>query len=98
MVDHIAGIRPHRLWAPRFVTTPAVVGIINSVLAASLAATIALLAGLATEWSVAIAIAAFLAVAVTLAAYQLRSFQDWRRRRPAHFPTPASVQHEGAEP
>jgi uncharacterized protein YciI len=81
-----------------FVTTPAVVGIIDAVLAASLAATIGLLVGLRTDWSVAIALAIFAAIVGGLAAYQLRSFADRRRMDSVRFPTPPSAEPEGLKP
>jgi uncharacterized protein YciI len=81
-----------------FVTTPAVVGVIDAVLAASLAATVGLLAGLTPEWAIGIALAVFLASFVSLAVFQLRSFADRRHLRTVRFPTPASAHPEARQP
>jgi hypothetical protein len=81
-----------------FVTTPAVIGVIDAVLAACLVATLGLLAGVASEWSIATAVATFLALVVALAAYELRSFADAGHVHAARFPTPTVVQPDGGEP
>lgn len=80
------------------VTTPAVIGVIDAVLAASLAATIGLLAGLASKWTIALAVVTFLAVVVGLTAYQLRSFAGPRHFQAVRFPTAPSAQPEQGKP
>jgi uncharacterized protein YciI len=76
-----------------FVTTPAVVGLIDAVLGASLAATAGLLVGLPEEWSIAIALVTFVAIAVALTIYQLRSFHAGASHS-VRFPTTGPVQAE----
>lgn len=90
--SHVRGLYHHV-----FVTTPAVVGVIDAVLGASLAATIGLLAGLTSEASVSIALATFLVVAIALVTYQLRSFRDGGPFHSVRFPTPANVMPGGAQ-
>jgi uncharacterized protein YciI len=77
-----------------FVTTPAVVGLIDAVLGASLAATAGLLAGLPEDWSIAIALVTFATIAVALTTYQLRSFHAGAVHS-VRFPTTAPLQAEG---
>jgi hypothetical protein len=76
-------------------TTPAVVGVIDAVLCASVVATLGLLADLATEISAGLGITTFVVVAALLAVYQLRTFPRGERVRSVRFPTP--VRHEPEE-
>ena len=80
-----------------FVTTPALVGVIDAVLAGSLVATVALLAGLAPDWSILIALATFVVCLVAFSVYQLRSFADRRHLHAVAFPTPSSAQEAGQQ-
>jgi uncharacterized protein YciI len=90
---HVPGLYHHV-----FVTTPALVGVIDAFLAACLVATVALLAGLAPEWSIVIALGTFLVGVVALSVYQLRSFAGRRHLRSVAFPTPASAPAEPGQP
>jgi uncharacterized protein YciI len=90
---HVRGLYHHV-----FVTTPALVGVIDAVLAASLAATVALLAGLASEWAIVVALGVFIVGAVAFSIYQLRSFADRRHLHPVAFPTTAAASPEVGQP
>jgi uncharacterized protein YciI len=90
---HVPGLYHHV-----FVTTPALVGVIDALLAASLAATTALLAGLASEWAIVVALGVFIVGVAALAVYQLRSFADRRHLHPVAFPTPGAAPAEVGQP
>jgi uncharacterized protein YciI len=89
---HVPGLYHHV-----FVTTPALVGVIDALLAASLVATVTLLAGLAPEWSIVLALATFLVGVVAFSVYQLRSFAGRRHLHAVAFPTPASAPAEAGQ-
>lgn len=77
-----------------FVTTPAVVGVVDAVVGAVTAAMAAAAYGLAMDLSIALGLATFLsllATLATLAVYQRRAFTPPVALPTVRFPTPTGV-------
>ncbi len=74
-----------------FVTTPAVIAVVDAAIAGAIAALIALQLRIETGTSIGIGVAAFLGVAALLVAYQLRTFALNRPLPTVLFPTLSSA-------
>lgn len=72
-----------------FVTTPAVIAVVDAAIAGTIAALIALQLRIEAETSIDIGVAAFLTAAALLVAYQYRAFVLLRSLPAVRFPTPA---------
>lgn len=72
------------------VTTPGVMGVVDAVVGASVAALAAVAYGMTVGPSIAIGVGAFLSVSAALLIYQRRAFTEPRAFPTVRFPTPAA--------